>query len=68
MGAEHHEQADIADEITLNYERMLQAREDGSSAALHDTFEQRMNNALDRYADLAKFITQATVLETSQGA
>jgi flagellar biosynthesis/type III secretory pathway protein FliH len=58
-----HEEAEIAADINLNYERLQEARSDGSSDALQETFEQRMNNALDRYADLARFATQAVLLD-----
>jgi uncharacterized protein (UPF0303 family) len=63
-----HEEAEIAADITLNYERLQEARSDGSSDALQQTFEQRMNNALDRYSDLARFASQAVLLEMPEAA
>lgn len=68
MSAEQHEQAEIADEINLNYDRLLQSREAGDSPQLQAIFEQRMNNALDKYMDLARFMTQAVLLEAPEGA
>jgi hypothetical protein len=66
MSAEHT-QIELADEITLNYKRMVEARAE-TSDVLELTFEQRMNNALDRYMDLARFTAKAVLLEAPEGS
>lgn len=62
-----HDEADLAAEITRNYEQMLAARSEGNDV-LELTFEQRMNTGLNKYKDLARFAGQAVLLENPEGA
>lgn len=68
-----HEEAEAAAEITLNYEQYIgrpQERKPNGQLVdpLAQTFEQRMNNALDKYMDIARFAAQAVLLEVPEGA
>lgn len=68
-----HEEAELAHDITRNYEQYTdrpQERKPNGQLVdpLAQTFEQRMNNALDKYIDLARFAAQATLLDRPEGA
>lgn len=65
-----HEEAKLTAEITKQYERYKvedQTRERGRlTDPLAQTFEQRMNRALESYQDFVRFSGHAVLLEATQ--
>lgn len=63
MNAKAHqqfEQVELTEEITNNYQRMLNARASGETV-LVETFELRMNRSLENYRDLLRALGGATL-------
>lgn len=63
-----HEEAELSHEITRNYEQYIDRPQERKPNGhlidpLAETFEQRMNKALESYGDLVKFTGQAVLLE-----
>jgi hypothetical protein len=67
-----HEEAELSAEITKQYDRYKvedQTRVNGRlTDPLAQTFEQRMNRALESYGDLVRRAGKATILEPSEVA